>query len=65
MECRIHLNLLRSAGFYDLLKVLNDFVQTEGPVENVCISFLFRKVSTEDEVRPWGHLMETLVFFGF
>ena len=50
MLCRIHLNVLRSAGFDDLFTVLEDFVRVEGPVENVCISFLFRKVDTKRDV---------------
>ena len=48
--CRIHLNILRSAGFDDLYNVLAEFVRVEGPVENVCISFLFRKVDSKKDV---------------
>lgn len=49
-EPRIHLNILRSAGFDDLYNVLAEFVRVEGPVENVCISFLFRKVDAKKDV---------------
>lgn len=49
-EPRLHLNILRAAGFDELLQVLRESVQARGPVENVCISFLFRKVETRKEV---------------
>eukprot|EP00210_Caulerpa_lentillifera_P005519 g5278.t1 len=57
-EPRVHLNILRAAGFSDLHNVLLEFVRTEGPVENVCISFMFRKVETKEDAEKAMQFLE-------
>lgn len=51
LEPRQNLTQLRLAGFDELCSALEEMVDTQGPVEHVCVSFLFRKVGTRQEVR--------------
>eukprot|EP00210_Caulerpa_lentillifera_P008049 g7686.t1 len=57
LEPRIHLNILRAASFDDLFQVLTEFIKSKGPVENVCISFLFRKVKDREEAEKAMELL--------
>lgn len=50
LEPRQHLTQLRMSGFDELCSALDEMVNTSGPVEHVCVSFLFRKVETRREV---------------
>lgn len=51
LEPRQNLTQLRMAGFDELCSALEEMVETQGPVEHVCVSFLFRKVESRREVR--------------
>lgn len=57
-EPRQHLTLLRMSGFDELCSALDQAIDISGPVENVCISFLFRKVETRREVEKAMKLLE-------
>ncbi|GMH41028.1 hypothetical protein BSKO_08938 [Bryopsis sp. KO-2023] len=57
-EPRQHLTLLRMSGFDELCSALEQAIEVSGPVENVCISFLFRKVETRREVEKAMKLLE-------
>jgi len=56
-EPKIHLNVLRVVGFDDLFKAVEDSVGRHGPVENVVISFLFRKVENRDQAERAMNLL--------
>jgi len=48
-EPKIHLNILRIASFDDLCKAIEENLGKQGPLENVVISFLFRKVESREQ----------------
>ena len=49
-EPKVPLNVLRVASFDDLYKAIEESLGRHGPVENVVISFLFRKVENRNQV---------------
>ncbi|CAD7694653.1 unnamed protein product [Ostreobium quekettii] len=56
-EPKVHLSMLRLVGFDDLFKAIEDHMRLHGPVENVVISFLFRKVENRDQAERAMNLL--------
>lgn len=56
-EPKTHLNALRSVTFKDLYEGIQESLARSGPVENVVISFLFRKVETLEQAEMAMNLL--------